>query len=812
MTGDARTFAQIKALRDLGNIQRGDTLLAERTIGQTGTLTYNITNMISVKDYGALGDGVTDDTAAIQAALDDIVNLETTGIALNFPPGLYIISDTLNIPVTEGLGLIIQGSGRRVTTLKRAVSFTSGDILFADDNGNSFDGWLSICDVTLGSRASTTSGASIHIKDRSNVRISNCFIEADYLGVWLEGDVQYVSCDNIIYTQSSAVNPAFAGFYFSGGHQADTKIDNCTIIGADPTSNNYLANGFLIETTDSIQITNCQVLASYGLNIEAGHGQHIAFVFVSNCIFDTSRKAGILLQGSNNAQAKLYQNIRIADTHINQYPAGGYENSVGVLVTGDCDYISIIGCNINSCGSAGVLFDQPTLNWQGLPYRSLQVLSNDISSTNMDDNNASGIIVSDGTSGVSIIGNFIGNRTGADFSKYAIALDGNNTNIIIANNNMVNQEDGGIFYNLAVNDTNYPNLLVYGNINANDRLNTVNAGIWQGTQVAVPYGGSNRTSATAYTPIVGGTTSTSAHQSMASAGAAGQLMASAGNAAVPIWTTPKYPVASITANKILISNGTDFVGTTSTFADTYAASAILYSNGANNVAGLSTVNNGVLGSNGIGVPVFSTTLPTGLAFQTPASGNLSNCTNYPLAQLTGAGAGVLTFLATPSSANLAAALTDETGSGAAVFATSPTVTTPNIVGTATNNDAAAGSVGEEIRSAVTAQAITTATITNITSISLTAGDWEVFGHVTTAAGAGTLTTTLIIDLNATSVTFSSHFTQTGQSTGAGGALGACTRTTRFSLASTTTIYLVGFVDYSVSTLTVSAELTARRLR
>ena len=44
------------------------------------------------------------------------------------------------------------------------------------------------------------------------------------------------------------------------------------------------------------------------------------------------------------------------------------------------------------------------------------------------------------------------------------------------------------------------------------------------------------------------------------------------------------------------------------------------------------------------------------------------------------GTGVLTFLGTPSSANLAAAVTDETGSGALVFATSPTLVTP-ILGT-----------------------------------------------------------------------------------------------------------------------------------
>jgi len=41
-------------------------------------------------------------------------------------------------------------------------------------------------------------------------------------------------------------------------------------------------------------------------------------------------------------------------------------------------------------------------------------------------------------------------------------------------------------------------------------------------------------------------------------------------------------------------------------------------------------------------------------------------------------ANIKTFLATPSSANLAAAVTDETGSGALVFATSPTLVTPTI--------------------------------------------------------------------------------------------------------------------------------------
>ena len=59
---------------------------------------------------------------------------------------------------------------------------------------------------------------------------------------------------------------------------------------------------------------------------------------------------------------------------------------------------------------------------------------------------------------------------------------------------------------------------------------------------------------------------------------------------------------------------------------------------------------------------------------TPASGTLTNCTGLPVATgVSGLGAGVATFLATPSSANLRGALTDETGTGAAVFAASPTL-------------------------------------------------------------------------------------------------------------------------------------------
>jgi hypothetical protein len=64
---------------------------------------------------------------------------------------------------------------------------------------------------------------------------------------------------------------------------------------------------------------------------------------------------------------------------------------------------------------------------------------------------------------------------------------------------------------------------------------------------------------------------------------------------------------------------------------------------------------------------------------TPSAATLTNATGLPVATgISGLGAGVATFLATPSSANLASALTDEAGSGTVAFTNSPTFTTPTL--------------------------------------------------------------------------------------------------------------------------------------
>ena len=113
---------------------------------------------------------------------------------------------------------------------------------------------------------------------------------------------------------------------------------------------------------------------------------------------------------------------------------------------------------------------------------------------------------------------------------------------------------------------------------------------------------------------------------------------------------------------------------------------------------------------GSGAAVFANT-PTLVTpvLGTPTSGTLTNCTGLPVSTgISGLGANVATFLATPSSANLASAVTDETGSGALVFANSPTLVTPVLGAASATSIEVSGSVN--VGTALSAPTVKVATL------------------------------------------------------------------------------------------------------
>lgn len=93
------------------------------------TVQSKLRDVVSVKDFGAVGDGVTDDAAAVQAAIDTV---ETLGGHLVFPPGKYLFGSQVTINRTYAASgsnfvgernLIISGYGAEIRTTGAITAF-----------------------------------------------------------------------------------------------------------------------------------------------------------------------------------------------------------------------------------------------------------------------------------------------------------------------------------------------------------------------------------------------------------------------------------------------------------------------------------------------------------------------------------------------------------------------------------------------------------------------------------------------------------------------------------------------------------------
>ncbi len=288
-------------------------------------VTQASTLFANVKNSGAKGDGVTDDTTSIQAAINLVA---TSGGIVYFPSGTYIISSSL---IIDNSNITLLGFGQRSSpniqiksgsdptyalivgnlnyisnccifgltfTGRNSASSTGGGINFRSDQGKIFQ-----TKVTL------FGGIGINVDSVSGNSFAFYF-EDVYL---LQNGMNSTATDNL-FISGLALNCEFVRVHSNGGLTKKTRRG---------ISNDGIDNKF----------TNCHVYFCSGDGFYQANGSHTQIVGGE---YETNTGVGINMGNSRNT-------IVGAECYAN-----GYND----IVLASADYSSVVGCQCRSTGSS----------------------------------------------------------------------------------------------------------------------------------------------------------------------------------------------------------------------------------------------------------------------------------------------------------------------------------------------------------------------------------------------------------------------------------------------------------------------------
>jgi hypothetical protein len=418
-----------------------------------------MSEFISVKDYGARGDGIADDTNAINAALAAAYNvlsntpsnyygpvnvsgnwgfMQTMAATVYFPAGIYNVSSTITI---NHHGISILGAGRNATKIN--TTFASGDlfnifplnIALVKEIHN-----VCISNLGISSIVPRTSGAFIHLTESHNCYFDNLELSGwggvyDY--VKIDGDYSYTNkftwvqinggtLQSIPGNSNYKFRDGRAGFVIGeSGYPQDTWIDNCEINGT-----NY---GILYFSGGGLQVLRTECLSNNtGMLITPQAGKECVWTWLHMFQVDTGGGRGIV---------------------------------VAPFAAGSVKVVSMTTCWSSSMGDSGIYLDSNGGSISDVTIHQATILTNNkngiethgaINSLNISDssiiNNSvssrgtyHGIYIGPGATRVNIHGNHIGCMNNQQNNQgYGLFIDLGVDKIIVQNNIMDQNVNGGI--------------------------------------------------------------------------------------------------------------------------------------------------------------------------------------------------------------------------------------------------------------------------------------------------------------------------------------------------------------------------------
>lgn len=216
---------------------------------------------VSVKDFGAIGDGVADDTAAIQAAIN-------ASNVIFFPAGTYKISSTIGAWGANPIGKTLYGASQKTTTIIASASMTNATMVLLGNSTGYGAQYCTVRSLTIngydkanGNTGLLYLGAGLSLVEHST--FSNCG-----RGAWMHGciDTAMVDCNILSCTEG-----AFWDVYPIGtpSNSIDTSVQanqttranisrmqGCWISGGVQTAVYISGGNFLLDSCTFQSATN----------------------------------------------------------------------------------------------------------------------------------------------------------------------------------------------------------------------------------------------------------------------------------------------------------------------------------------------------------------------------------------------------------------------------------------------------------------------------------------------------------------------------------------------------------------------------
>jgi hypothetical protein len=338
------------------------------------TVDSKLKEVVSVKDFGAVGNGTTDDTAAVQAALNYALS---QGKHVFVPAGNYSVT-SLSVTFTEYTSFVIQGEGQYRSIFTKRGSGTS-PVLFLEGGGAALGiAYWGIKDLHIEGNGTTVSNSvGLRLHHCSRGHLENLFIQNNYIGLECQGSEQFIIrntmfrnngdgarlvqgdaainiCNIVTFDKCTFVtnDKIAANLVYAIGVVFDNCVwEKCGTPGNTSTGAVYVDNDYAsLVGYGVLSFKGCWWENNYGISLQTENGSGTyAQIGLLDCLF-IQNEAAILAQRIRSIEcfnvtlATVTDTFTVASTVTNFFAT----NSVFYTITNNAGFYSYINCGTNA--------------------------------------------------------------------------------------------------------------------------------------------------------------------------------------------------------------------------------------------------------------------------------------------------------------------------------------------------------------------------------------------------------------------------------------------------------------------------------